>query len=206
MIDQFGALQAAVRCILEHPHDHKWTVQGMGMLRTYLEPGDKSAVWRLNIWSGALHNGASMMHDHPWSLASIVIAGRLTNVRYVQSDFATLYHWHTIRCGQGGGPDTTDTGLLELRACEPEHYGAGETYNQRATEIHATGFLDGTTTLNERHRVGDGEHATVFWKHGTKWVSAEPRRATFQEICQTTQLALERFPSYGMVNEARAAA
>jgi len=48
----------------------------------------------------------------------------------------------------------------------------------------------GTVTLNERTRVGTGEHARVFWPAGEDWVNAKPRQATPREIDRTTELAL----------------
>ena len=41
------ALRASIKTLLEHPNELRWTVQGFGMLRCYLDP-DKT--YRLNIW------------------------------------------------------------------------------------------------------------------------------------------------------------
>lgn len=184
----FGALQASVRSALERPFSYAWTVQGMGMLRTYF---GKDQRYRLNIWDSALHNGASMVHDHPWDLKSWVIAGELRNVRYTSEPFGNPYNWKIIKCGMGGC-DIGESGVIYLRSGSPEYYRPGETYSQYTTEIHATGYLDGTVTLNDRTNR-NGENARVFWPHGTKWVSAEPRPATYEEIKETTFRAMERF-------------
>ena len=42
-------------------------------------------------------------------------------------------------------------------------------------------------------RVGDGEHARVFWPTSTEWVDAMPRRATEMEVLTTVSKALERW-------------
>src|SRR5258708_2352757 len=69
---------AAVRSILEYPNGgREWSVQGFGMLRTYL---DEQHTYRLNIWTDELASpGVSLIHDHPWHFHSWILAGKLTN-------------------------------------------------------------------------------------------------------------------------------
>lgn len=184
----FGALQAAVQSALERPFSYAWTVQGMGMLRTYF---GKDQRYRLNIWDSALHNGASMVHDHPWDLKSWVIAGRLANTRFRCDELGAPFNWMVIKTGEGC-KKIGDSGIERLSRNRVEYYRPGETYSQYTTEIHETGYLDGTVTLNDRTNR-NGENARVFWRHGTKWVSAEPRPATYIEINNTTLRALGRF-------------
>jgi hypothetical protein len=59
------AAQLVVRSILEDPM-RQWTVQGLGMLRTYLPDNA-----RLHIWNPALKfEEVSEHHTHPWDLVS----------------------------------------------------------------------------------------------------------------------------------------
>lgn len=190
----FKALRGAVHAILQHPADMGWTVQGFGMLRCHFE-ADKT--YRLNIWDSKLAvPGVSVIHDHPWNFQSWIINGVFRNIRYLEIDAQSiecpdrLYDYMTIKTGEGGGA-RGDPQSMFLHALPTELYVTGATYEQLASEIHMSDYLDGTVTLNERTRVGDGEHARVFWPHGEKWVDAEPRKATWEEIADACAGALD---------------
>lgn len=192
----FTFTRAAVLAILEHWHSYEWTVQGFGMLRTYLDP---AKVYRLNIWHSSLAvPGVSIIHDHPWDFTSVVLAGEMTNIRYDvcspmqdSENHGALFHRQKIRTGEGGGPDGR-VNTVALRPRQPEIVEPGFTYNQCAGEIHATSYVDGSVTLNERHRRGTGEHAYVFWPYGERWVDADPRKAKIQETIAAVDAALFR--------------
>ncbi len=191
--------RAAVTAILEHWHSYEWSVQGFGMLRTYLDAGKK---YRLNIWHGSLAGlDVSIIHDHPWDFTSVVLGGTFTNIRYHVCSPMTgmscgdpegmLFYRQRIKTGEGGGPD----GPMEtvaLRADRPEVVQPGYVYNQRAEEIHASFYVDGSVTLNERWKRPDSEHANVFWPFGQEWVDAEPRKATTKECTRVIDAALVR--------------
>lgn len=168
--------------ILKNPHEAVWTAQGFGMLRTYL--GDDK-VWRLNVWHSALAvENVSTIHDHPWDFTSWIVAGKLRNTRFLSGNvFDYPYRGMKIKTGEGGGPVGKE-GARRMGACPAEDYQAGDTYSQLWDEIHKTSCSDGAVTLNKRGRVGDGEHAHVFWDgiNGRKWVDAEPRPATPEDI------------------------
>ena len=67
-----------VKAILKSPYELKWSVQGLGMLRTYL-----SDEVRLHIWDRRLQiPQVSPLHDHPWHLDSEIVAGELRQHRY----------------------------------------------------------------------------------------------------------------------------
>jgi hypothetical protein len=51
----------------------------------------------------------------------------------------------------------------------------------------------GTVTIVERRFKADTEHAFVFYPRNEKWVSAEPRPATPEEVITITQIALRRW-------------
>jgi hypothetical protein len=189
---EIRTLRATVRTVLDHPHELPWSVQGFGMMRTYFG-ADKT--FRLNIWDSSLAvPGVSLIHDHPWDFTSWVMAGMFQNVRYDEHPHGNYqqYDWIVIKTGEGGGPDG-NSGRCGLAPRLAEFYSAGDTYKQVAEEIHASYYVDGTVTLNERIRRPDGEHARVFWPAGQSWVDAEPRMATEQEVRGTIARALAQF-------------
>lgn len=181
-------LKPMVRHVLNQPYvDSKWTVQGFGFLRTYFGPHDEPKRFRLNLWDSTFTvPGVSTIHDHPWHFTSTIVAGAFCNVRYEMGlaphEAEITHHFTTIKTGEGGGMEKGLISRCRLIPQRPELYKAGDVYSQDADEIHETIFADGTVTLNERRRVGDGEHARVFWPAGTDWVDAEPRPATRNEV------------------------
>ncbi len=179
------------RAILTNAHAYEWSLQGMGMLRLHL-PND----WRLHVWDSRFRKpGVSMIHDHlQWALESTIIAGQLTNRRYrivLDATNAKPYLFATLKPGYGCYFKHEPQPCM-LSAELPRTYGPGESYSQRPEEIHETDALDGTVTLM-RKRVTDDESARVFWPAGTEWGSAEPRRATADEVATITGDALRKW-------------
>jgi hypothetical protein len=187
-----SALKEVVRSVLVNPGRYQWTVQGFGMLRTYLNPERKL---RMNVWHSSLAKpDVSTVHDHPWDFRSWIICGSLCNMRYEETwslgpQFA--YSYAQIKCGQGGGM-VQPMGDIDLARYAVEIYKAGDTYMQKAEEIHETYYWDGTVTVIERKFKADTEHARVFWRRGGAWIDAEPRVATSEEIQDVTAYALRR--------------
>src|SRR4029077_19485890 len=186
-----------VRRLLENPDRFWWAVQGLGMLRAYL-----SESVRIHIWHSAFEvPDVSSVHDHPWDFELEIVSGRLLNHRYgivsatehgfvLQSGgFGDLgacadpgapnYVMQPIQCGPSGGPvrapELGEAGPCSLWKLSTTDYQAGDTYSQRARDIHNTVAIDGTVTLVTRRFKKDTEHARVFFPVGTDWVSAEPR-------------------------------
>lgn len=178
-------LKGVVKAILEHPEGYEWSIQGLGMLRTYL-----TKALRMHIWSPKhAFPDVSTMHDHPWDFRSLVVSGGLVNTRYVPSKSGDVWMTKTIVCGPGGCA-VDEPKPIKLFECLPETYFPGEHYMQLAHEIHKTVPAPGTVTILDRTFKPDTEHARVFWKPGGDWVSAEPRKATPQEVTEITQAAL----------------
>jgi hypothetical protein len=179
--------KALVKKILESATHFEWSLQGFGMLRLHLDYDI-----RLNVWDSRYRvPKVSLMHSHPWHFKSQIIAGKLQNFRFTPSkdEFAGVEFSHAlIKPGPGGGL-RENKGLIRLRAHAPEFYTEGEEYKQAHSEIHISDPVDGTVTVNERHRVGD-DIAYVYWPKGTEWVSAEPRTALLDEVESITQNAL----------------
>lgn len=168
--------------VLEHWQDFPWTVQGFGMVRTYLDDAQR---WRLNVWDDRLKvPNVSEIHDHPWDFRSWVLCGRLTNVRFLESQAADKgavpFQHVEIVTGEGGGP-VMGVVTRHLVAVRPEGYEPGDTYTQRRQEIHVTKCERGTVTLNDRGEPTPEHTARIYWAAGP-WINAEPRAATHDEV------------------------
>lgn len=177
----FDLVRASVRDVLLNHRAHEWSLQGLGMLRTYLDPG---RVSRLHVWSNEhAYENVSLLHDHPWGFRSLIVSGRLINVRFMESraGWGLDYVFQTIQCGPGGcaKSEPQETSLCPL---VPEEFRPGDQYEQQAEEIHASHPDDGTVSIITRKFGKDTEHARVFWRKGETWVSAEPRPATEEEV------------------------
>lgn len=184
--------KSLVKKILEQPFEYNWSIQGLGMLRLYLDD-----VHRLHIWNSqyAVRN-VSQMHTHPWNFRSLVVAGVVKNERYIEvttpDDPEVLwYNKQTIFCGVGGGL-VGNSSLTTLISTGIETYVERETYTEEAHEIHVSRPEDGTVTIINREYLDDADHALVFWEDGD-WVSAEPRPANNYEIADFTTLALSKW-------------
>ena len=178
---------ALVRSILEAPLGRRWSIQGFGMLRLYLSPDQ-----RIHVWS-AEHRVADVsdVHDHPWHFRSDVIAGRMRNQRFREAGEGQPYFGATIQCGAGARL-VEPPRPVRLQAGPIEVYGPGESYAQRAQELHRSDPEPGTVTIITRTLAGDPEHARVYWLGG-EWVDAAPQPATDAEVLAICGLALERW-------------
>lgn len=185
------ATRLLVRDLLERPLGREWTLQGLGMLRTYL-----SKEVRLHIWDKRYAvPGVSELHTHPWDFSSLVVAGVVRNVRHLSYSGPTIglpYIRQALRCGAGGGLQGVPEPVF-LAARDVEYYDAGTSYRQTAGEIHRSVPEDGTVTLVQREFYEDKDAAHVFWPDGQVWVSAEPRPATDEEVLAITGNALKRW-------------
>lgn len=172
-----NALDGFLDYLLEHPFDFPWSVQGLGMLRLYLNDRD-----RLNIWHNDGRIGASPIHDHYWGFQSFILAGKLINERYIQSPDGLPKSRFKIITGEGTvvleGPEDDNLKLVSSWSYYP-----GETYTQIPADIHETQFIDGTMTIIRRTQyLEQRDRANVWTDRGLPYVSAEPRAATKDEI------------------------
>lgn len=189
----YGITRELVRKVLEQAMRYQWTLQGFGMLRLNL---GKEA--RIHVWDDryAVPN-VSVIHTHPWDLDSTILSGRLLNVRYLQIPVANSFKSPThlrqsIATGEGGGlrGEPMPVYLVDqpVEVCLPR-----SAYHQEADEIHESRPDRGTVTLLQRPKGPPLELAHVYWPHGTNWVSAEPRPATWDEVSTIVGHALERW-------------
>lgn len=168
------------------PHSD-WTVQGFGFLRLRISPS-----LRLHVWNSQLRiPGVSDIHDHAqWDFDSTVMSGQIVNLRYDIEAGGIPHQMATILCGEGGGMESPAPEAVGLKPYEPELYTRGQSYSQKAAEIHRTMPADGTVTLIRQQRA-DVKTARVFWSQGSEWVDAIPRTASQQEIRPVVQHALK---------------
>lgn len=189
-----------VQKILEKALEFQWSLQGFGMLRTYL---DKDRVYRLQVWGKRYRvDNVSLIHDHPWNFKSTIIAGKIFNTRYQLRPYKpdqamkrgeSLFNEKVIVAGEGGGVEG-ETQTVILNEQPFEEYSQGDTYTQRWNEIHKSEYIDGSVTIIEREwPKKDRDRALVYYPNGEQWVSAEPRPATPEEILDITKNALERW-------------
>lgn len=190
------AMEALARLVhddvLAYPERHEWTLQGFGMLRTYL--GEDRRL-RLHVWDSRFRTkDVSDVHDHPWDFESLVLRGSIRNVRYDarESVFPVSRQIHClgrITCGPSPevrGPQ--DVKRICLFQQSDVTYEAGERYVMSSVELHASVPEDGTVTVCRRSFVKkDTETARVCWPLGTEWVGAEPRAATPEEVREITR-------------------
>lgn len=189
-MSRFAPLPVLVKRLLEDALDHEWSIQGLGMLRLYL-----NKEWRLHVWADeARVKDVSTIHDHPWGFTSQIISGQIRNITYVETGVGDSYMKQQIVCGPGGGVAALPS-LTALKQQFDRTWRAGATYSQTAEEIHESQPDDGSVSLIQRRFAADTEHAHVFYRHeqGVTWVSAEPRVATPMEVVRITQNALAKW-------------
>lgn len=196
-LNDHALVKRLVQSVLEHRMAYDWSLQGFGMLRTYI-----SKELRLHVWDSRYRTlSVSDLHTHPWSFDSLIVAGQMQNRRWsrisrddIKADIDREFLEHELRCGTGGGLTHAHNDKFVTLAPHPwETYQEGETYHQRDTEIHQSSFLDGTVTLIYRTFNEDEDHASVFVPTGQEWISAEPRPATGLEVMDITRQALHKW-------------
>jgi hypothetical protein len=173
---------------------HSWTLQGFGMLRLHLPDNH-----RLHIWDSRYRvPGVSDIHDHmQWGFKSTVIAGELLNQHYheVAANWPGSIAFDSVTLKPGVGTHFKDevrrVWLVQPTAAR-QRLVAGDSYRQAPREIHSSHPVDGTVTLMQKFPTGD-DSARVFWPAGGRWVSAEPRPATPEEVDSIVSYALRRW-------------
>jgi hypothetical protein len=185
-------IKGLVKDVLQHPyaHDREWTIQGLGMLRTYFGPEVRLHVWDQRFaWCHT-----SRLHTHPWDFKSLIVAGKLRQHRYVEA-LAAEGFWgkaepfikETVHCGYEFKDDPQ---LVHLIECKEEVYVTGDWYGQRAKEIHDSMPENGTVTIVHRRFLADTETASIYRPAGQVRENAGARRATPEEVRRMTDYAL----------------
>jgi hypothetical protein len=174
-----------VRNILEHAHDYPWTYQDIGLLGLRLE---EPWVHRLHVWAPDRTIGPPTIHDHPYDFESTVIAGEMTNRRYTEDPAGTKY----LRERYTLPDDAARTADFVQLTATTEIYREGESYAQRAAELHDSQQLPGTVTIIRR-TADFARELTVCRLEDAPWVSGTSRRPTPDELTEITTQALARF-------------
>lgn len=189
-------IKPLVKKILERASDYEWELKGLGLIRTYLTEDSK-----LHVWDNELKvPNVSMIHEHPWSFESLIVAGQLQQVRYkrfetcdkIETMFAHPYLGSTVTCGPGGCLQTNPQPCY-LAPQARECYHEGQSYVQTTSEIHYSMPEDGTVTLVKRLDYRLVREANVYWPQGEQWVSSEPRLATKEEINRAVEKSFHRW-------------
>jgi len=176
--------QALVRTILEHAEDHPWRMQDIGLLGLRL---DDRREHRLHVWGPAYSVGAPPVHDHPYDFTSLVVAGEMTNTRYVEHSSGDGYSRVRYAVADEEAR-TTDSVALTGSATVQR---AGDEYSQRAEELHDSRQTPGTVTIIRMTFV-DAPVLSVCTKGNVPWVSSPARPATLDEITTITGAALDQ--------------
>lgn len=170
----------------------KWQFQGFGWLRLQL-----SETVRLHVWDPreAVPN-VSVIHDHPWNFSSQVVAGWMHNQRYTIVPHVwgqqVTHLMAPIRPGVNAKLIGEAVPVSLVPSAEHEVIGPGQIYVQRADELHHSMPVPGTVTICDRLRVGE-DVARVCWPLGSEFVSAEPRRATPEEVDRIINYSLNKW-------------
>ena len=183
-------LQLVVFQILDKAVEYEWTMQGFGLLRMYIK--DKA---RLHIWDDRLeYPNVSKIHNHSWDLKSTIISGRLFNIQYqkVDDSLNKPTHWHSrFVCGLNT-KQLAEPEAVILKRGFSERYEPGQTYSQKAEEIHLTEADRGTITLMERQLDGAFGEADLFWSIDKEWGTAKPEIADKETIHKCCGFAMKR--------------
>jgi len=175
--------QALVRTILEHAEDHPWRMQDIGLLGLRL---DDRRQHRLHVWGPTYSVGEPLAHDHPYDFTSLVVAGEMTNTRYVEDESGDAYT--RVRYSTAHDHErTTDAVALSGTATV---FRVGDEYSQCADELHDSRQVPGTVTII-RMAFRDVPTLTVCTPGDAPWVSSEARPATTEEIKTIIGSALE---------------
>jgi hypothetical protein len=132
--------------------------------------------------------GEPPVHDHPFDFVSQIVAGEMTNTRYVEDPSGLEYS--RVRYT----PDNEDarhTDTVRLSATATIHT-EGDQYTQLAHELHDSRQLPGTVTII-RQTFRDVRELTVCRLDDATWVSGQSRPATPEEVKEITAKALLRF-------------
>jgi hypothetical protein len=164
-----------------------WTVHGGGVLRLQIDGGTS-----MHIWDGRLQlAGCSNTWDR--AQCTVVVSGLLFGDPYVEVRAGgEPYHTRAVRYDSDEGVIVGLATDLFLLRKKQNRYSAGEGYVQPPAEIHRISALSGTVVLVEQ-AAALPEEERVFWPHGAKFVSAEPRPATREEIYEIGKFALDIF-------------
>jgi hypothetical protein len=177
--------KAMVLTILRHAEAFAWRMQDLGLMGLRL---DDERECRLHVWDPRYVTGDPPIHDHPYDFTSKVIAGELTNIRYVEDPAGDEYvrFSYLLPAEHQRRSDTVRLSAM------PETLAGGDQYRQLAHELHASWQQPGTVTAIRCSWVEPRE-LTVCLRDEGSWKSGQSRDATREEIKAYSAAALEWF-------------
>jgi hypothetical protein len=177
--------KALVFTILRHAEDFPWRLQDIGLMGLRL---DDQREYRLHLWDPGDSGGDPPIHDHPYDFTSTIIAGELTNTRYVEDPEGDEYVRFRYSL-----PDEDQRRSDRVRlSAAPETFAEGGEYRQLGHELHASWQQPGTVTAIRCSWLEPRE-LTVCLRDEGSWRSGQARDATREEIKAFTAKALGWF-------------
>jgi hypothetical protein len=176
---------ALVLTILRHAEDFPWRMQEIGLMGLRL---DDQREYRIHVWDPTYNVGDPPIHDHPYDFTSKVIAGEMTNTRYVADPEGDEY----IRCHYSLPTEDQRWSDTVRLSATPETVAQDGEYRQLAHELHASWQRPGTVTVI-RCSWSEPRELTVCLRDEGSWRSGHARDATRDEIKAFTTKALEWF-------------
>ena len=177
--------KALISTILQHAEDFPWRMQDIGLMGLRL---DDRREYRLHVWDPSNREGDPPIHDHPYEFSSTIIAGELTNTRYVEDSAGNEY----VRFRYSPLDERQRQSDTVRLSGEAETFTEGAEYHQLPVDLHASWQRPGTVTLI-RCSWAPPRELTVCLRDGDSWHSGEGRDATREEIKKFAAKALERF-------------
>ena len=191
--------------ILKNPFNYEWEVQGLGMMRTYLNEDTRFQIWNKDL----IVDGVTDIHTHPWDFISVILQGKITNHIYKEYPEQVNKSKKYFRCLINTGEDAyvKEKNEVYLLKCDKKTYTSGNFYIHKKHIPHKITFKDGTITVLNKFNKNDescmeliplllcqdkkSSEAYTYVKDGNEWVSAMPRPAKDYEIYDTIKKAWE---------------
>jgi hypothetical protein len=180
-----GLNKALVLQVLAHAEAYPWRMHDIGLLGLRL---DDSRGYRLHVWDPSRSVGEPPVHDHPFDFVSQIVAGEMTNTRYVEDPSGIAYG--RVRYS-ADDEDARRTDTIRLSATATTYTEGGQ-YAQLAHELHDSRQLPGTVTII-RQTMKEVRELTVCRLDDAAWVSGQARPATPEEVKHITAKALMWF-------------
>ena len=171
--------------ILRHAEDFPWRINDIGLMGLRLDEGHDH---RLHVWDPTVATAEPPIHDHPYDFTSTVVAGELTNTRFLDDPAGDEYvRFRYVPPAE----DQRHADRVRLSAVS-EVLRAGDDYRQFADELHASGQEPGTVTVMRCSWRSPGP-LTVCVRDESLWSSGQARDATRDEITSFAAKALAWF-------------
>lgn len=190
--NEFYLLRMLVKSLLQKIDPDDWTLQGFGMLRYHF--GDL----RIHVWDDRFRFPNifdSDIHDHlQWGFESTVVSGAIYNHLFMEAETAKVppnMMRRLLKPGIGTYQKADDVPVF-LAETSVQFIPAGSIYRQAPNQVHRSEPVRGTVTVMRKFPTSE-DSARVYYPIGREWVSAEPRKATPDEVRAIVSNALRNF-------------